>query len=157
MEKVKFATHNARIESVAEKPTWKRPFESRRALIPITRFIEPIYTGSFAGNMVQFHDPKDSTLFAAGIWDEWTDKQSGEVLESFSIITGEPPAFVAKIGHDRCPLFLKRDIADEWLEPTKKSAESLIKLLRGNIAKLELEVEVDRPMRPGWEKRIPKE
>src|SRR5688572_28116765 len=62
--KVKFATHNARLESedektgevkyIFEKPTWKRPFLSQHCLVPITEFIEPIYTGEFKNNMVRF-------------------------------------------------------------------------------------------------------
>jgi putative SOS response-associated peptidase YedK len=152
--KVKFATHNARIETIAEKPTWKGPLQNRRALVPITRFIEPIYTGKYAGNMVQFHEPEDSVLYAAAIWDSWTNKETGEVIESFSIITGEPPKFIADIGHDRCPVFVTKDIADQWLEPVKKPADELIKLLNENSARLHLTVDIDRPLKSGWEKRV---
>src|SRR5262245_13765023 len=52
--KVKFATHNARLETVAEKPTWKQPFLRNHCVVPMTSFIEPIYDGQLAGNMVAF-------------------------------------------------------------------------------------------------------
>ncbi len=152
--KVKFATHNARLETIAEKPTWKGPLQSRRALVPITRFVEPIYTGEFAGNMVQFHEPQDTVLYAAAIWDSWTNKETGEVLESFSIITSDPPKFIAEIGHDRCPVFVTKDISEQWLEPIKKPADELIELLNAHRASLDLTVDIDRALKPGWEKRI---
>jgi len=153
--KVKFATHNARIETVAEKPTWKTPFKSRRCIIPISRFIEPIYINELAGNMVQFYPKDGSILSAAGIWDEWVDKKTGEVIDSFSIITDEPPEFIAKTGHDRCPVFLKEEAFAEWLDPKEKDPEELLKLLKSKNAVLDLTVEKDRPMAKGWEKRIP--
>ena len=38
--KVKFATHNARIETITEKPTWKIPFKKQHCVVPMTRFFE---------------------------------------------------------------------------------------------------------------------
>ncbi len=105
--KVKFATHNARIETVLEKPTWRKPFEKNHCLIPMDGFIEPIYEGEHAGHMIRFGSQK--LLFAAGIYDEWINKETGEVLESFSILTKAPTEFVLKTGHDRQPIFLKQD------------------------------------------------
>lgn len=43
--KVKFATHNARLESIDEKPTWKTVFSEQHCLVPLTDFIEPILPG----------------------------------------------------------------------------------------------------------------
>ena len=36
---IKFATHNARLDSVAEKATWKKPFLTQRAVAPLSAFI----------------------------------------------------------------------------------------------------------------------
>ena len=152
--KVKFATHNARIESVAEKPTWKKPFASQRCLVPLTHFIEPIYINKFAGNMVQFHQADDSLLAAAGVYDVWTNKETGEVRESFAILTEEPPQFVAETGHDRCPIFLREEIFSEWLAPEKKASTELFALIEKSHAILKLDVKIDRPLAKGWEKRI---
>jgi putative SOS response-associated peptidase YedK len=87
--KLKFATHNARLETVLEKATWKDAFSHRHCLIPISGFIEPIYEGSLGGNMVEFQ-AKEGILFAAGIWEEWNNKVDGEVITSFSILTSDP-------------------------------------------------------------------
>lgn len=151
--KVKFATHNARLETLAEKPTWKKPFESQHALVPLTRFVEPIYENELAGNMVQFFEKSGELLFAAALYDRWKDVKTGEVVDSFSIITTEPPEFIAKAGHDRCPLFLKREAWGEWLSSQRKQASELTQFLKQHEMNFDFGVEIDRPLAPGWEKR----
>lgn len=147
--KVKFATHNARLESIVEKPTWRDSFKKRHCIVPMTSFIEPIYEGSEAGHMVAFHKPDMNWLLAAGIWDEWTNKDSGEVIESFSIITTTPLPFVETTGHDRSPLFLNTASAEEWLRAESGDVE----WLTAKADKPEVAVTRFRPMKAGWEKR----
>jgi putative SOS response-associated peptidase YedK len=157
--KVKFATHNARLLSedgkawIFDKATWKKPFASKHCVIPISQFVEPIYLGQYAGNMVRFGgaDP----LFAAGIFDEWINKETGEVIESFSILTDDPVPFIKHAGHDRTPVFINAKAAVTWLTLKDTPAE-MVQFLRTNrLEPKEWLVEIDRPMRPGWEKRIP--
>lgn len=152
--KVKFATHNARIETLSEKATWKVPFQKFHCLVPITNFIEPIYINEHAGHMVAFSDHQSEILTAAGLYDSWVNKETGEVIDSFTIITTEPPPFIASIGHDRCPLFLKESAFKDWLSPTSTDPVFLKKFLIENQKTIDFKVEKDRAMRPGWEKRI---
>ncbi len=151
---VKFATHNARIETLTEKPTWKKPLQSRRALVPISSFIEPVYDGDFRGNMVSFRAAQDPVLAACAICDEWHSPEDGSVLASFAIVTGEPSDFVKTIGHDRQPLFLNREAWDEWLDPAPRKGEEMIALMRRAAIVPELSAEIDRPLKPGWEKKL---
>ncbi len=181
--KVKFATHNARIETVLEKPTWRKPFEKKHCLIPIDYFIEPIYesgahvphedkaperdeplkrdlkTGDlglageanraipdFSGCMVRF--VPEQTILAAGIYDEWVNKETGEVIESFSILTKEPTAFVANIGHDRQPIFLDQDEdRAQWLLPESKTPKDWQNFLSTLKNHDEFRVEVERKLK----------
>ena len=144
--KVKFATHNARIETVLEKPTWRKPFEKNHCLIPMNAFIEPIYEGEYAGHMVKFVAP--STIFAAGIFDEWVNPETGEVLESFSILTKDPSDFVLKTGHDRQPIFLldKNDQKDWISSSTRKPQDWQSFLATVNNAN-QFTVEIDRKLK----------
>lgn len=151
--KVKFATHNARLETIEEKPTWRTVFVKRHCLVPMTDFIEPIYDGEYAGNMVSFSEKAGALIFAAGVWDEWVNKETGEVIQSFSIITHEPPPFVAGIGHDRCPVFLGQEAAQEWLSNEGAPGGELKDFLLGSRHIPDLQVEIHRPLKPGWEKR----
>jgi putative SOS response-associated peptidase YedK len=81
------------------------------------------------------------------------DKETGEVLESYSIITTEALAFVAKQGHDRSPYFIKEEGFKNWLSPEINKLEEALEILEKNKLKPELMAEVDRPMKPGWQKR----
>ncbi len=150
--KPKFATHNARIETIVDKPTWREAFQKRHCLVPLTHFIEPIYEGDYAGHMVAFHQSEGQYLLAAGIWEEWANRQTGEVIESFSIITSEPPKFIADIGHDRGPVFLGEDAQKVWLA-LKEPPAAMVNFLNSNRLHPEYQVEKQRAMRPGWEKR----
>lgn len=168
--RVRFATHNARLESASdspgnsaspssrwifEKPTWREPFRRRHCLVPITDFYEPIYSGSHAGHMVRFFPSEDEVLSAAGIWEEWIGPD-GEVIESFAILTDDPLPFVEQTGHDRCPVFLTNGALDPWLNEysgPKVKPEEMVGFLRSNKAKPELHVENDRALKAGWEKR----
>lgn len=71
---------------------------------------------------------EDDSLFAfAGLWDRWKDA-SGQVLESFSILTTTPNALLAEV-HDRMPVILNADDYDQWLDPGLTRVETLKELL----------------------------
>ena len=152
--KVKFATHNARIETVLEKPTWKGVFGKKNCLIPMTEFYESVTEigRPLAGNMVTFKQKENNLIVAAGIYDEWVNTETGEIIESFSILTTEPPRFIAETGHDRCPIFLPKSLSDDWLNFKGTGTEG-VKLLRSANAKIDFEAKIDRPLKAGWEKR----
>jgi hypothetical protein len=60
---------------------------------------------------------KDKSRFAfAGLWDHWEDKETGEVLESFAIVTVEPNEWMAKY-HDRMGVIIELKNYQHWLEP----------------------------------------
>jgi putative SOS response-associated peptidase YedK len=80
-------TYNARSETVAEKPSYRSAWRQRRyCLVPMERFFEPCWE---TGKAVRWSiHRRDNELFAvAAIWDSWTDKGSGEIVESFSMLT----------------------------------------------------------------------
>lgn len=80
-------TYNARTETVADKPSYRQAWKARQfCLIPMERFYEPNWTSGKAVRWAierQDHEP----FSVAGIWDRWTDKTSGEVVQSFSMLT----------------------------------------------------------------------
>lgn len=148
--KVKFATHNARIETVTEKPAWREPFLSKHCLIPITNFFEPVYEGPHAGHIISFG--QESTLYAAGLFDVWVNPETKEPLFSCAILTTEPSPFILENGHDRTPIFLKLEDGKTWLTLRTSEKEMVEFLLAKNIYP-DLQVTRDRPLKSGWEKR----
>lgn len=93
---------------------WRKPFKRRRGLVPADWFYEwPVVDGEKQACAFAL---ADNSLFAyAGIWDRWKDKGSGEVLESFAIVTTDPNEWMAK-HHDRMGIVLRPQDCQRWLE-----------------------------------------
>jgi len=110
--KTKYSTINARIESVAEKPTYRTPFKRRRCLIPADGFYE---WKQIAGNKVPHHiRMRDSSVFAfAGLWDRWEGE--GQTLDSCTIIVMLANE-VMKPLHERMPAIIAPAHYDIWLD-----------------------------------------
>lgn len=56
-------------------------------------------------------------FFMAGIWQPWTDKLTGEYVESFAIVTTVANSLMSQIHNSkkRMPVILNEDLAYEWL------------------------------------------
>jgi putative SOS response-associated peptidase YedK len=65
---------------------------------------------------VVLHGARDGPplLTAAGLWEEWKDREAGERLNSCTMIITEPNDFAAEI-HDRMPVFLMENQFVPWL------------------------------------------
>lgn len=125
---------NARAETLTEKPSFREAFAKRRCLVPTSGFYEWAKTGSGTKQPFYFY-LKDKEVFGfAGLWEEWIDRESGELLETFTIITTQANE-VLKPVHDRMPVIVKAANYDEWLDPKIKDTEKLKKLLAPYSAK----------------------
>jgi putative SOS response-associated peptidase YedK len=153
--KPKFATYNARLETLCEKATWKAPIQTQRCLVGLTSFFESCYQGSHAGNIVEFVEETGDIIAAAGIYEQWMDPSTGEVVDSFAIITSEPMPFIKDVGHDRSPVFVNPKYYGDWLKPQKMSCDEARSFLLEAKLVPTLKVDIERPLRPGWERRKP--
>ncbi len=136
-----FSTFNARAASLTEKPMWKKLFPARRCLVPATGFYEWQKRGS-EKQPFYIHAGKEPIFAMAGLYDEWIDKETGEVFDSFTIITTEPNREMKSI-HDRMPVILDRDEEAVWLDPKVQDEGELMPLLNPYDSEMEL-YEVDR-------------
>ncbi|MES3038597.1 MAG: SOS response-associated peptidase family protein [Bdellovibrionota bacterium] len=139
---------------VYERPTWKKPFERQRCLIPMTGFIEPIYLGEHAGSAMEFHRKDKEIFFVAGLYDGTSETKSGEVYEGFAPILHTPSPYILKMGHHREVLQLKPTDALKWLEDQEMSNEDRFKFLIDQRHQPNLEAVKARNLAKGWEKRI---
>ena len=114
-----FPSYNARLETIKEKPTFKKPwFESKRFVTLINGFRERPNLDhapkEFKGKEydVNLVEPK----FAAGLYDIWNNGK--ESLTSASIITTDSKGNrkIENIYHERCPIILDWDQVEEWLD-----------------------------------------
>lgn len=131
---------NARMETVAEKPAYRKAFAQRRAILPADGYYE-WYAGdekTRAGKPRKqpfFIRPKDGALLAmAGLYELWRDptKADDDPLRwkwTCTVITTDATDDLGRI-HDRMPLMLERDAYDAWLDPAPRPTEELLGLLR---------------------------
>lgn len=113
LKELRLATFNARAETIHEKPFFRDAFKTKRCIIPASGY----YEWQTIGKEKQpwyFTDKSEPILNIAGIWDEWTDKETGQSLRSCSMVITEPNKFVAEV-HDRMPVLLKPDQFEGWL------------------------------------------
>ena len=100
---------NARVESIAEKPTFKSAFRSRRCLIPATGYYEwATELGKYKPKQPFYISNKDkSSIAIAGIYEEWINPQTSSPITTAAIITREVVGILKPIPH-RMPVILPK-------------------------------------------------
>lgn len=109
---------NARAETVATKPTFRRAFQRRRCLVVADGFYEwqrSAQNGTKQPFLIQLAS-KQSFAFA-GIWERWQEPDTHELIFSCTILTTQPNALMVPI-HNRMPVILRPETYDAWLDPS---------------------------------------
>ena len=130
---------NARMETVAEKPAYRRAFEKRRAILPADGYYEWYVTEELtkAGKPRKqpfFIRPKDDGMLAmAGLYELWRDPTKADDDPTrwrwtATVITTTAEDDLGRI-HDRMPLMLPRAAYDAWLDPSPRPTAELLDLL----------------------------
>lgn len=119
---------NARVETVRERPAYRRAFERFRCLIVADGFYE--WRPSPSGPKQPFHITRaDHQLFAfAGLWSIWHGPQD-RTLRTCTILTTAANSALAPL-HDRMPVILRPQDEASWLDPSTPP-DSLPGLLSG--------------------------
>ena len=104
---------NARAETVAEKPAYRAAYRRRRCLVLADGFYEWHREGSVK---VPWYISlaSDEPFAFAGLWERWTSKETGESLETATLITTQANDFLARL-HHRMPVILDARRAERWL------------------------------------------
>ena len=134
---------NARLETVAEKPAFRRAFSARRCLLPADGYYE-WYTSEAAtrvlGRSVKakkqpffIHRADGGRLAMAGLYEIWRDPSldrddDAAWLRTCTVITTQATDAVGHI-HDRMPMVVGRDGWDQWLDPELTDPEAALRLL----------------------------
>ena len=117
-DEIKKFTINARIESINDKPSFKNSV-NKRCLVIANGFYEWKWLDA-AGKEKQKHLialPNDELYAYGGIYSEWLDTVTGEIINSYSIVTTEANPIVADIHNKkRMPIVLKQEDEKSWLE-----------------------------------------
>lgn len=125
-------TYNARSETVAEKPAYRTAWRKRQfCLVPMEQFFEPCWE---TGRSVRWsiHRQNKEPFTVAGIWDCWTDPTTGEIVESFSMLTINADGhsvmgrFHRPGDEKRSLVVVPPDARHDWLRATTKQAAELL-------------------------------
>lgn len=112
-------TLNARIETIEEKPSF-RSYVKNRCLVLIDGFYEYQWQDTKGKVKKPFlmTMPDGEPFALGGLFSHWTDKTSGDMLSTFTILTMDANEQMAEIHNTkkRMPLILRRDTEMDWLE-----------------------------------------
>lgn len=115
--KLTYSTNNARSEELSAKATFKHPWaRGQRCIIPAMSFDEPCWE---TGKNVwwRFRRADGTPWGLAGLWNRWTDNETGEVVESYTMLTQNADAH---------PLMSRMHKPDPKLAPDKQDKRSVV-------------------------------
>jgi putative SOS response-associated peptidase YedK len=124
---IRTRTINARSETIYEKPSFRSAAQTgKRCLIPVTGFYEWHTLGSKKFPFyISTTDQKIASI--AGLWDEWPDPETGEVIQTYTLLTTEANPLLAAIHNTkkRMPCVLTLDAEQAWLHNDLSETDAL--------------------------------
>ncbi len=141
---------NARVETLTEKPAYRRAVAKRRCLLPADGYFEwyeptdpdaPVGKGGKPKKQPFFIHPADGSVLAmAGLYEFWRDPalprdDPASWLWTVTVITTSAPDDLGRI-HDRMPMCVRPQEWDAWLDPHLQDGSTAVGLLT--------------PAAPGW-------
>jgi putative SOS response-associated peptidase YedK len=129
---------NARAETVAVKPSYRRAFAKRRCIVPADGYYEWMTVteeGKKPRKQPYYIHPENGGVLAfAGIYELWRDKERPDDDEhawlwTAAIITTEAADEVGQI-HDRMPMVIAPDQWEDWLDPDQTEPGEIQAALR---------------------------
>lgn len=134
--KITFGTHNARTETVANKPSFRNAWRRGQfCIVPMQSFYEPHYaTSSSKAAWWQVGRQDGQAFAAAAIWDRWLDRLTGELIESFALLTinADHHPVMSQLhrptDEKRSIVVLDDEHASQWLRATSANVASYLRL-----------------------------
>jgi putative SOS response-associated peptidase YedK len=117
---------NARAETAAEKPAFRAAFRSRRCVVPASGFYEWERQGRGPKQPCLIQRRDGRPMGFAGLWEEWRDGETGEVVTTCAIVTCPPNELMAEL-HDRTPVVLDPKDYEAWLDPSDRRGAGLLR------------------------------
>ncbi len=119
---------NARSETAAEKPSFRKAFKRRRCLIPADGYYEWKREGTQKTPMYIRHAERDIFAFA-GLWESWK-KPDGDWLQTCTILTTEANQSIRPV-HHRMTVIIEPEDYELWLAPRELNPGEWQPLMQG--------------------------
>ncbi|HLO57786.1 MAG TPA: SOS response-associated peptidase [Bacteroidales bacterium] len=114
---IRMKTFNARCESLAEKASFRQAYKQKRCLVLVNGFYEwqtqdrakiPYYIGV----------NNEEGIALAGLYDQWLDTSTGEIINTFTIVTTKANPMLEVIHNlkKRMPVILTEENRARWLD-----------------------------------------
>ena len=155
-EAIRTKTFNARAETLTEKPSFRDAAKSKRCLVICKGFFE--WQSRKNEKIPYFIQLKNEELFAlAGLYDNWYDPETGEVENTFTVITTTASPLLAEIHNTkkRMPVILPRNAEHSWIHQDQPPGEALSLLGPFDDRALNAYTVSKRVSQPGADKNIP--
>lgn len=123
-DEIKRMTLNARADTIFSKPSFREPIMKKRCIIPSTGYFEWRHEG--IRKTPYYIYIKDEPIFSmAGVYDSWLDKSTGEIVNTFSIITTDANPLTDYIHNTkhRMPAILSHADEEKWLDPKLRKSD----------------------------------
>ena len=117
---------NARSETCGEKPLFRNSFQNRRCLVPMSVYFEWDHRTK---PMIKYgFRPEEKGLCCfAGLY------RMEEDAFSFTILTRQPTPEIS-VFHDRMPVILSGDAAQDWLSGSEEQAKTAVSMSLTNLS-----------------------
>jgi putative SOS response-associated peptidase YedK len=115
-KEIRMKTFNARCESLSDKPSFRHLYNQRRCLILVNGFYE--WQTVEKTKIPYFIRLADKSAFAlAGLYDTWNNPATGEIQNTFSVITtrANPMLEIIHNLQKRMPVILSNTDEKKWL------------------------------------------
>ena len=118
-DKIRAVTLNAKVETLEEKASFKEVINNR-CLVIANAFYEWRWLDAKGKNKIKYeigHENEDLFAFA-GIYSKWFNSNTGNIVNTFSIVTTEANPLMAEIHNikKRMPIILKKEDEQRWLQ-----------------------------------------
>ncbi len=127
---IRMKTFNVRSETLGDKPSFRNSLKTKRCMVLVNGFYEWQHIGK--DKIPYFIRLKEDIPFAlAGLYDHWLNRNTGEVIDTFTIITtpANPMMEVIHNTKKRMPAILSPSAEKEWLN-LEKDASRLSEFLK---------------------------
>jgi len=121
---------NARSETMFEKSAFRAAAKGKRCIIPLSGYYEHHWVDNKGKSKVPYFikHKNDMPLFMAGLWESWVNPETGESVDTCTMVTTKANDNLSKVhnrklGDPRMLVILPYENVSDWLSPLEDKAD----------------------------------